>query len=107
MTYVYDNKCYEECPETTAPDMSTLTCTKCGPNCNRCGTNEGPNCYECAKGWLLEAGVCKRKCEIEGNRPNSELTQCVAKTKFPVIGPVFSIMTAAIAAIVIVVKMMK
>lgn len=107
MTYVYKYKCYEDCPITTAPDLNTLTCVGCGPNCDRCGTNEGPSCYECAKPYLLEAGLCKVKCEIEGNRPNSDKTQCVAKTKFPVFGPLFTIMSLVIVVVCAIVKFLK
>ena len=58
LSYVWLNKCYKDCPNETAPDMSTLKCIGCGPNCNKCGTLEGNSCYECMKGWLLENGTC-------------------------------------------------
>jgi hypothetical protein len=45
LRYVWEYGCYEACPNKTAPDMSTLRCIGCAPNCNQCGTQEGPSCY--------------------------------------------------------------
>ena len=87
--------------------MSTLKCVGCGPNCNACGTQEGPSCYECVAPFLLEEGLCKVKCEVPGNRPNPEGTQCVDKTNFPVFGPVFSVLSLVIVVVVIIVKRFK
>ena len=87
--------------------MSTLKCVGCGPNCNACGTQEGPSCYECVRPWLLENGECVKECKVDGNRPNPELTQCVSKTNFPVFGPVFSIISLIIVAVVLIVRIFK
>ena len=38
LKYVFEFKCYEECPNKTAPDMSSLQCIGCAENCNKCGT---------------------------------------------------------------------
>jgi len=46
MTYVFEGNCYDECPQTTAPDMSTLRCLGCGARCNQCGTAKD-TCFEC------------------------------------------------------------
>jgi hypothetical protein len=46
MTYVFEGNCYDECPQTTAPDMSTLRCLGCGAGCNQCGTAKD-TCFEC------------------------------------------------------------
>lgn len=46
MTYVFEGNCYDECPQTTAPDMSTLRCLGCGERCNQCGTAKD-TCFEC------------------------------------------------------------
>jgi hypothetical protein len=107
LAYVWDYSCFEECPNKTAPDMSTLRCLGCGDNCNQCGTQEGPNCYECDIPFLLEGGLCKVECEIDGNRPNPEKTMCVDKTLFPVIGPIFSAFSLVILITVIIVKRFK
>jgi hypothetical protein len=107
LTYSWEYKCYEECPNKTAPDMSTLRCLGCADNCNQCGTQEGPNCYECIPPYLLEEGSCKLECEVSGNRPNPEGTVCVDKTLFPVIGPIFTFITVVILIMVFIVNRFK
>jgi hypothetical protein len=87
--------------------MSTLRCIGCAPNCNQCGTQEGPSCYECDAPYLLELGNCVLECQVKGNRPNKELTQCVDQTMFPVIGPIYSIFSAIILVVVVIVKKFK
>lgn len=105
--YVYNYQCYEECPDRTAPDLTTLSCVNCGPRCTKCGAQEGPSCYECEKPFLLEEGSCKEKCEVPGNRPNSDLTQCVGKTKFPTFGPLFTVISIIIVIVVTIVRVFK
>jgi len=38
LRYVYNYDCHVECPNKTAPDMTTLRCVECGENCNECGS---------------------------------------------------------------------
>jgi len=105
--YVYRGNCYEECPEATAPDMSSLECVDCGPNCKKCGTMEGPNCFECFTPFLLEDGLCVMTCTKPGFYSNLKGTLCVDKAEFPDIGPVFSIMVIIIVIIVLIAKKLK
>lgn len=72
--YVYDHSCYDECPESTAPDMSSLECVKCGENCKKCGLSDEASCFECLKPFLLENGECVVSCQVLGNSPNLKKT---------------------------------
>jgi hypothetical protein len=87
--------------------MSALACIECGPNCKKCGTMEGPNCFECTKPFLLEDGLCVPKCTKPGFKPNLKKTLCVDKAEFPDIGPVFSIISFMIVITVIIAKKLK
>ena len=101
-TYEFGHRCYEECPNKTAPDMGSLKCKPCEANCNKCGT-ESKSCFECVRPFLLEAGECVTTCKLPGYRPNRAGTQCINKSEFPFIGPVFSGASAvAIVAITMV-----
>lgn len=68
--YVYQHACYEECPDSTAPDMSNLECVDCGENCLKCGISDEPSCFECIPPYLLEEGGCVMECQVLGNSPN-------------------------------------
>ena len=105
--YVYRYSCYEECPDNTAPDMSSLQCIDCSPNCKKCGTMDGPNCFECVPPFLLEDGVCVKSCTKPGFRPNLKKTICVDKAEFPDIGPLFSIISIIIVITVFIAKKLK
>lgn len=90
--YLYNETCYVDCPDYTAPDLSNLICVNCSENCLQCGTMEGPSCYKCAKPYLLEDAVCVKECTKEGFKPNNDLTACINEITFPIIGPVFTAM---------------
>mmetsp|Transcript_21112 Transcript_21112/g.32732 ORF Transcript_21112/g.32732 Transcript_21112/m.32732 type:complete len:150 (+) Transcript_21112:1264-1713(+) len=105
--YVYESDCYVDCPNKTAPDLSSRKCIGCSSNCNKCGTLEGPNCYECLPDWLLEDGVCVSECTKEGFHANRARTRCINETEFPTIGPVFSILSVMIVITVLIAKKLK
>ena len=73
--------------------MGSLKCKACEANCNKCGT-EAKSCFECVRPFLLEAGACVATCTLPGYRANNAGTQCIDKSEFPFIGPVFSIASA-------------
>jgi hypothetical protein len=105
--YVYKYDCYEECPEATAPDMTSLRCLDCGNDCKKCGTMEGPSCFECFPPYLLEDGLCVAKCTKPGFRSNLKRTLCVDNAEFPDIGPVFSIISCIMVITVFIAKKLK
>ena len=105
--YLYQDTCYDECPDYTAPDLSSLICIECQENCLQCGTMDGDNCFVCAKPFLLEEGKCVLECTQEGYRPNNELTACVNEISFPIIGPVFTAMSIVITLIILLMKCIR
>lgn len=105
--YVYDHKCFEECPDSTAPDMSSLECIDCGENCLKCGLAEEGSCFECIVPFLLENGECVAECLVPGNYESLDKTQCVNEKEFPVIGYPFSIMALITVVIGFIAKKLK
>jgi len=87
--------------------MSSLECIDCGPDCKKCGTMEGPSCFECMVPFLLQDGECVEKCTKPGFRPNLKKTICVDNAEFPDIGPVFSIMSVIAVITVLIAKKLK
>lgn len=86
--------------------MGSLKCKACEANCNKCGT-EPKSCFECARRFLLEAGECVATCTLPGYRANHARTQCINKSEFPFIGPVFSIASAFCIVIITIARCTK
>jgi len=86
--------------------MGSLKCKPCEANCNKCGT-EAKSCFECVRPFLLEAGGCVATCTLPGYRPNHAGTQCINKSEFPFIGPVFSIASAFCIVIITIARCTK
>ena len=107
LDYVWQNECYEVCPNKTAPDLGSRKCIGCSSNCNKCGTLEGPNCYECIFPYLLEDGVCVSECTKDGFHANKAQTRCINETEFPQIGPIFSIFSLIVVIACLIVKKFK
>ena len=87
--------------------MTTLRCLDCGANCKKCGTMDGPSCFECFPPYLLQDGECVAKCTKPGFRPNLKKTICVDKAEFPDIGPIFSIISGIMLITVLIAKKLK
>jgi hypothetical protein len=102
--YLYNETCFDDCPDFTAPDLTSLVCVDCSEHCLQCGTMEGPNCYQCQKPYLLEDGLCVLECTKTGFKPNNELTVCVNEIYFPVIGPIFTGMAMICSIITMIIK---
>lgn len=102
-TYWWDHQCYTTCPAKTAPDYNAFKCVGCSPHCLAC-SSDAKICYKCEQPWLLEGEVCVKECKVPGNKPNRAETQCINKTEFPMIGPIFSIMAAIVTVVCIIVK---
>ena len=58
----------------------------------------------CEPPYLLEVGNCVLECQIKGNQPNKKRDKCVDQTMFPVIGPIYSIFSAIVVIVVMIVK---
>jgi hypothetical protein len=86
--------------------MGSLKCKACEANCNKCGT-EAKSCFECVRPFLLEAGECVASCQLPGYRANHAGTQCINKSEFPFIGPVFSIASAFCIVIITIARCTK
>ena len=58
-------------------------------------------------GWLLENGTCVETCQIPGNSPNNDYTQCTNMAEFPIIYTPFSAISVVIFLMCIIVKKFK
>ena len=84
--------------------MNNYSCVDCEENCLKCGTNEGANCFECAKKYLLQDGECVKECTKPGFFANRAKTRCINKTEFPTLGPVCTLLAILLILMVIIVK---
>jgi hypothetical protein len=106
--YLWEGQCWQECPDGTAPDLSTQKCVACGPNCKRCSIQDGGSCHECKQPYLLDlidgVGECVETCQ-PGYRPDRAGTNCINKPECLELGaPIFAIMMAVIFVAVVIVK---
>lgn len=99
--------CHVDCPDGKAADLEAQICYGCAANCAKC-TGPGPRaCIRCSRPWLLEEGACVKECNAtKGYWASRDGTTCIDTTEFPLIGPIFTIITIIVTIAVVLIKML-
>ena len=73
--YVYNEKCYAECPPGSGPDPEKLTCFPCEEGCDLCDINDVSQCLKCTPPTLVYQFKCVDECP-DGWVVNEEGVAC-------------------------------
>lgn len=57
-SFLYKNRCYQNCASSSYFNTASLTCQSCDPNCLTCNGGSAQNCTSCTSGTLLN-GACQ------------------------------------------------
>lgn len=60
--FVYENKCYPNCPAGSGPDANDLTCFPCQAGCDLCDIQNKTKCLKCTAPTLIYNGACVDEC---------------------------------------------
>lgn len=60
--FLYEKRCYADCPPGTGPDADTLTCFPCLDGCDLCDIKNKTKCLKCTAPTVVYQSECVSEC---------------------------------------------